>query len=186
MTDRSGSGPGTRDPAAGPEGPVTIRPGQPDDLPAINRVIALARDSWDLPERVRRLAGRLHEIGPTAFAGYEIAVAVDPAGIVRGVAVMLLRPPALDDGAPGDRALYLEGLFVEPDAGRRGIGSRLLAAVEDLARREGLNRIDLRARREAIGFFSKMGFVPLGRDDARHAMTRRLSARGRQRQIGGD
>ena len=36
-----------------------MRAATPADLPAINRVIALARDSWDLPERVRRLAGRL-------------------------------------------------------------------------------------------------------------------------------
>ena len=107
-----------------------MRAATPADLPAINRVIALARDSWDLPERVRRLAGRLHELGPTSFDSYEVIVAEDPEGTVRGVAVMLLGPPVLDDGGPGKTALYLEGLFVEPERGRRGIGSLLLRQVE--------------------------------------------------------
>ncbi|MFC3230945.1 GNAT family N-acetyltransferase [Marinibaculum pumilum] len=164
-------------PKAGIAAPVpSIRAATPADLPAINRVIALARDSWDLPERVRRLAGRLHELGPTSFDSYEVIVAEDPEGTVRGVAVMLLRPPVLDDGGPGNTALYLEGLFVEPERGRRGIGSLLLRQVEARAREAGLSRIDLRARREAIGFFRKSGFRPLGPDDARHAMTKTLPA----------
>jgi len=152
---------------------IRIRKGGVADLAQINRVIALARDGWDLPERVRRLAGRLHELEPSSFLASEVLVA-EEGGIVRGVAVAVLRPPRLDDGSPGTQALWLEGLFVDPQVAGRGIGRRLLDAVVALAVSEGLARVDLRAWRDAVGFFRRHGFLPLGPDDARHAMTRPL------------
>lgn len=153
-----------------------IRRGEEADLPGINRVIAAARESWDLPERVRRLAGRLHELEPPDLHTVEVLVAQDGGGAILGVAVAILRPPRLDDGASGRDALWLDGLFVDPAMGRQGLGGRLLDAVAELALVQGLSRIDLRARREAVGFFRHRGFLPLGQDDARHAMTLRLRA----------
>lgn len=43
------------------------------------------------------------------------------------------------EGAPGGPAAYLEGIWVEPERRRRGIGRALLAAVEGWARRQGLD-----------------------------------------------
>jgi len=42
------------------------------------------------------------------------------------------------EGAPPGPAAYLEGIWVEPERRRRGIGRALLAAVEAWARREDL------------------------------------------------
>ena len=42
------------------------------------------------------------------------------------------------EGAPPGSAAYLEGIWVDPDHRRRGIGRALLAAVEHWARRQGL------------------------------------------------
>ncbi|HEX8240526.1 MAG TPA: GNAT family N-acetyltransferase [Allosphingosinicella sp.] len=42
------------------------------------------------------------------------------------------------EGAPSDPAAYLEGIWVEPEDRRRGVGRALLAAVEAWARDQGL------------------------------------------------
>lgn len=42
------------------------------------------------------------------------------------------------EGAPPGPAAYLEGIWVEPESRRRGVGRALLAAVEGWARRQGL------------------------------------------------
>jgi aminoglycoside 6'-N-acetyltransferase I len=41
------------------------------------------------------------------------------------------------EGAPGGPAAYLEGIWIEPEHRRRGVGRALLAAVEGWARRQG-------------------------------------------------
>ena len=43
------------------------------------------------------------------------------------------------EGAPNLRAAYVEDLWVEPRHRRAGVASRLLAAVEDWAREQGLD-----------------------------------------------
>jgi GNAT superfamily N-acetyltransferase len=53
----------------------------------------------------------------------------------------------------------LEDLFVDPDRMRQGVGRRLIADVEDLARRRGVNRIEVDANPRALGFYEKTGFV---------------------------
>lgn len=45
---------------------------------------------------------------------------------------------------------------------KRGIGSRLLSALTEVARREGLESVDLDAQVHAIGFYEKHGFRPRG------------------------
>jgi predicted GNAT family N-acyltransferase len=45
---------------------------------------------------------------------------------------------------------------------KRGVGSRLLAALVELARREGLDSVDLDAQVHAIGFYEKHGFRTRG------------------------
>lgn len=50
------------------------------------------------------------------------------------------------EGAPPGRAAYLEGIWVEPGRRRIGIGRALLAAVEDWARRQGLDWLGSDAR----------------------------------------
>jgi len=60
--------------------------------------------------------------------------------------------------------LYLEDLFVVPEARRRGIGTALLRAVGRLARERGLARLEwavLDWNGAAIAFYEKMGATVL-------------------------
>jgi len=52
----------------------------------------------------------------------------------------------------------LDGLFVEPDRMREGIGRALIADVVERARRHGVRQIDVIANPTALGFYIKVGF----------------------------
>ena len=53
----------------------------------------------------------------------------------------------------------LDGLFVEPDVMRGGVGRALMADVIATARREGAVAIDVTANPRAYGFYEKLGFT---------------------------
>lgn len=53
----------------------------------------------------------------------------------------------------------LEDLFVDPDHTGRGVGRLLVAEVTDLARRRGLDRIEVTANPNALGFYERTGFL---------------------------
>jgi putative acetyltransferase len=59
----------------------------------------------------------------------------------------------------GDR---LEGLYTDPRFERRGIGTALLIAAEDLARSRGGVVLRAEASRNAEEFYRRQGFVPEG------------------------
>lgn len=70
----------------------------------------------------------------------------------------------LDDSVVGFTDLdvgigYLDMLFVDPDAGRRGIGSALIRQVLDEARAVGLRAVTVQASRTAQPVFERHGFV---------------------------
>jgi putative acetyltransferase len=59
----------------------------------------------------------------------------------------------------GDR---LEGLYTDPRFERRGVGTALLAAAEDLVRSRGGDVLRAEASRNAEAFYLRRGFVPEG------------------------
>ncbi|SKC70276.1 GNAT family N-acetyltransferase [Plantibacter cousiniae (nom. nud.)] len=70
----------------------------------------------------------------------------------------------LDDSVVGFTDLdvetgYLDMLFVDPDAGRRGVGSALISQVLDEARAVGLREVTVQASRTAQPVFERHGFV---------------------------
>lgn len=82
-------------------------------------------------------------------------------------------------------AAELVALYVHPDAGRRGLGGRLLAALETVARLRGLVELRLDSSLNAIAFYAAAGWrdvgacrrtFPGGRDIACRAMAKRLPA----------
>jgi putative acetyltransferase len=56
----------------------------------------------------------------------------------------------------------LNALYVAPSAGRRGVGSALLSAAEDLASAAGVQRITLKATLNAVTFYERAGYSQLG------------------------
>ena len=70
-----------------------------------------------------------------------------------GFAVVLRR----DDGEA-----ELDGIFVEPDVWRQGIGSRLLQKAERLALADGAKWLFVTSNLRAVGFYRACGFTALG------------------------
>jgi putative acetyltransferase len=56
----------------------------------------------------------------------------------------------------------LRSLYVDPRAGRRGVGSRLLVALERMAAAHGARVLVLDASLNAAGFYARRGFEVIG------------------------
>lgn len=52
----------------------------------------------------------------------------------------------------------IEAVFVDPEFGRRGIGSQILQALEDSARRQGLTALVVDASLNAVEFYERSGY----------------------------
>lgn len=79
-------------------------------------------------------------------------------GVVVGFAVLL---------EPSAGACELDGLFVEPERMRTGVGRLLVEDATSVARERGATRIDVVANPQAVAFYEAVGFKPAG-----HAQTR--------------
>lgn len=105
--------------------PVTIRPAQPTDLPAIAAVInANSLAELGTPRALLDDHGKLHLAG-IAPPHAERVVAVDGSGQIVAFAGFVAEPPYV---------VHETGGAVHPDHWRRGIGSLLLAWAEERAR----------------------------------------------------
>jgi GNAT superfamily N-acetyltransferase len=126
---------------------VSVRPARGEDVEAIARVQlvtwraayrsllpAAVLDEWDEAAAVGAWQQAvLHP--PTA--GHRVLVALDGPVVAGFAAVTPVDPAAGEAALPGEPTSELATLLVEPRWGRRGHGSRLLAAVVDLARSSG-------------------------------------------------
>jgi GNAT superfamily N-acetyltransferase len=97
-------------------------------------------------------------------AGHVRVAEVD--GVVAGFAVLLDRS--------GDTC-ELDGLFVEPDRMRTGVGRRLVDDARQLARARGATRIDVVANPQAVAFYAAVGFVAAGEAQTRFGPAPRMS-----------
>ena len=64
----------------------------------------------------------------------------------------------------GRRGLYLEDLYVRPEARGRGVGRALLAELAALALERGCGRLEwwvLDWNQQALGFYRRLGAVPM-------------------------
>ena len=146
---------------------MSVRPARPGDAPAIARVQgttwrtayrdvlpAALLDGWD--DAAVGASWRAAITAPPT-PRHRVLVAVEREEVVGFAAVT----PVADD--PG--AVELGPLLVEPRWGRRGHGSRLLAAVADLAASDGVQRAQawiLESDRVSAGFFESAGWAPDG------------------------
>jgi len=141
-----------------------LRPATTADLGAVNAVIQRAVATWNLPERVKRLAMPTYLYNAHDLEHLHIVVAEDSAAGVVGVAAW--EPAAARDCPQGRRGLLLHGIYVDPDQQRHGVGARLLSAAAAAAREQGYNGLLVKAQADAEGFFATRGLRRLAVEDA--------------------
>ena len=87
-------------------------------------------------------------------------------GAVVGFAVLLER---------SQDACELDGLFVEPDRMRAGLGRRLVEDAARIAGERGATRIDVVANPQAVAFYEAVGFIQTGEAQTRFGPAPRMS-----------
>lgn len=151
---------------------VSVRPARPADAPAIARVQAVTwrtayravlpvdvLDGWDHGAAVEAWEAAIAR-PPTP--GHEVLVAVEQDAVVGFAALAPAEISAGERPHPAGPSSEVATLLVEPRWGRRGHGSRLLAAVTDLARAAGATRLQVwlpEQDRVSADFFESAGWA---------------------------
>lgn len=128
-----------------------VREAEPGDLGAITGLL----DQLGYPSDEEAVAGRLERV--MADTASWVCVALDGERVVGVAAVHVM--PILERDDPIAR---VTAMAVEASARRGGVGTALLDALEERARAEGCDKIDLTTRREreeAAAFYRSRGFV---------------------------
>src|SRR4051794_17909447 len=155
---------------------VSVRPARPDDAAEVARVQVVTwrtayrgvlpmavLDDWD-PVAATAAWRRAVESPPTP--GHGVLVALDGQTVVGFAAFGTAELAGDEQPHPAGPSSELSTLLVEPRWGRRGHGSRLLAAVTDIARAGGAARLQtwlLEPDRVSADFYESTGWAPDGR-----------------------
>jgi GNAT superfamily N-acetyltransferase len=67
---------------------------------------------------------------------------------------------------PRSESAHVRAMFVRPDWTRRGLGTLILEACEEAARKEGFTTLDLLATLPGEQLYAHYGFREVGREDA--------------------
>jgi GNAT superfamily N-acetyltransferase len=136
---------------------TAVRAAHPDDVPALVRLVRDLAAYEREPDAVRLtedvLAERLFGPEPAVFAHV-----AEADGRVVGMAVWFLTFSTWT----GTHGIWLEDLFVEPEARGSGLGRRLLAALAAIAVERGYARLEwtgLDWNAPALGFYRALGAV---------------------------
>lgn len=134
---------------------VTIRPAAPADLPLIAQFIRDLADYEKLAHDVRFDKAKLGDnlFGPRPYA--EVVIG-ELGGVPQGFALFFHNFSTFE-GRPG---IYLEDLFVRPEARGSGLGKALLAHLAKLCVERDCARLDwsvLDWNTPAIGFYQSLG-----------------------------
>jgi GNAT superfamily N-acetyltransferase len=137
-----------------------IRSATAADVPAVARLIGALAEYERLEHALYLDEGRLrdHLFGPQPFA--EVLLA-EQGGAVVGYALYF----PIYSTFRCNPGLYLEDLFVQPEARGQGHGKALLAAVARRALQRGCTKVEwsvLDWNEPAIRFYSSLGAVPVG------------------------
>jgi len=138
---------------------LAIRPATPDDLPLIAELIRALADYEKLAHEVRYDEATLGEklFGPRPYAEVLIGE-ID--GAPMGFALFFHNFSTFE-GRPG---IYLEDLFVRPEARGLGLGKALLAELARIAVERGCARLEwwvLDWNAPSIGFYRSLGARPM-------------------------
>ena len=139
--------------------PLSIRPATPADLPLIaTRVRALA----DYEKLTHEVRFDEVELGRHLFGERPMAEVVigEIDGVPQGFALFFHNFSTFE----GRPTLFLEDLFVQPQARGAGLGKALLVHLAELATQRGCARLEwcvLDWNTPAIGFYRKLGARPM-------------------------
>ncbi len=132
---------------------INIRRASPTDCESIARVHAAAVKSvgaeFYTPEEIQAWSM------PKPPESYETAIrdkeffAVENNDVVVGFGVL------------DQRQALIEAVYVDPEAGGRGIGLQIMRKLEERARALGLTSLSLNASLNAVSFYERAGYVPL-------------------------
>jgi N-acetylglutamate synthase-like GNAT family acetyltransferase len=144
---------------------TTIRPAQlseRDALEALQR-----RSSMHQPMYRTQLAAHPDAIDlPAEQIATGLVRVAERDGVVVGFAVLV--------ELSGDTC-ELDGLFVDPDRMRAGVGRRLVEDAKRIARERGATRIDVVANPQSIAFYETVGFIATGESETRFGTAPRMS-----------
>jgi len=147
--------------------PFTIRLAKKEDHPAVERLLRqIAQLHADLRPDAFRPASRKYDTqryyGLLDDPDTPILVAQNEQGEVLGYAMLQVK--AVGEGHPvllPRQFLYIDDLCVDVDARGLGIGAALMAAVRELAKSRGIERIELNVwecNESAMRFYEHLGF----------------------------
>jgi ribosomal protein S18 acetylase RimI-like enzyme len=129
---------------------VDIRLAGPDDVSAVEAVVHDAFVGYI--DRIGVIPAPMTADYLAAVGAGRVWVAVDPAGTVVGVAVLV----------PDDDHLLLDTIAVAPGRRRSGVGRRLLELADERARAAGLPEVRLYTHElmaENIAYYPRHGYV---------------------------
>ena len=137
--------------------PIEVRPARPDEHAAVGELLARVYEdegwgSGRYLDVLRDVAGRAEHA--------EVLVAVEGDRLLGSVTVATRGGPTAELAAPGEAVVRM--LVTEPAARGRGVGTALVAACLDAARRDGCVRVRLSTQRgmaAAHRVYERYGFT---------------------------
>ena len=147
------------------DGVLTIRLAQSSERAALEAL--QRRSSMHQPMYRAQLAAHPDAIElPAEQIAAGLVRVADLNGVIVGFAVLIERSAD---------ACELDALFVEPTQMRTGVGRRLVADAERIARERGARRIDVVANPQALSFYEAVGFHVVGEAQTRFGSASRMS-----------
>ncbi|WOF75918.1 GNAT family N-acetyltransferase [Parvibaculaceae bacterium PLY_AMNH_Bact1] len=131
----------------------SLRPAVPDDANALTALALSSKAYWGYDDAFMKACVAELTITPERIANEDITVA-EAGGEIAGMV-------ALAQG-DSDAVRELEDMFVDPPLIGSGLGARLMAHAEDIARAQGAAHIDVDADPHAQGFYEKCGYRLIG------------------------
>jgi GNAT superfamily N-acetyltransferase len=134
---------------------VMLRAATAGDVPELRAVATAAYEGY-VPRMGRRPAPMTADYAQAVRDG-QVWVAVAD-GVLVGLAVLV----------PREDHILLENIAVSPSAQGRGVGGRLLALAEDLARRHGRGQVRLytnEAMTENLAYYRRRGYIETHREE---------------------
>ncbi len=133
---------------------IQIRDAAPEDVPAILRLIRDLAEFERQPDAVVATEADLLRDGWGPQKRFSCRLA-ERDGAVVGFALWFYNYSTWE----GRAGLYLEDLYVSPEARGQGLGERMIVDLAQIAVREGLRRLDLSVLEwnPARGFYDRLG-----------------------------